>query len=208
LINPYISNMPIRCVAFDLDGTLTYFTFPIEECKKELGMDGKGLLEFINNLPEAEKERAWSTLEKYEWQYAKKAIIMEGAKDLIDELKEKNIVVAVITRGAKDYAQFILSRYDIVVDIIVDRRDCEPKPSEESVLLVSKRFNIEPSSILVVGDTGYDIESGRRAGAKTALFSRSLDDTIANEIIIDKSGIIADHRIKKLGDVLQIIDRG
>jgi len=42
-----------------------------------------------------------------------------------------------------------------------------PKPAPDTVLYVLERFGAEPGEAMVIGDTSFDIEMGRRAGCRT-----------------------------------------
>jgi phosphoglycolate phosphatase len=43
----------------------------------------------------------------------------------------------------------------------------ERKPSPEAILSVLSRLDVSADQVLMVGDTAYDIEAGKRAGVKT-----------------------------------------
>jgi len=50
------------------------------------------------------------------------------------------------------------------------------KPAPDLVLAIAERLDIEPGALLVVGDTDYDIEMGRAAGAHTCAVTHGCHD--------------------------------
>ncbi len=56
------------------------------------------------------------------------------------------------------------SHFSVVVS---DEDVVHKKPHPEMVLVACEKSGVQPANVLVIGDTVYDIEMGRRAGAWT-----------------------------------------
>ena len=87
-------------------------------------------------------------------------------------------------------------------DGVVGMDECtKHKPDPEPMLIGAKRININPKNCLCVGDSPYDLLSGRAAGAKTV----AVNWTSVDSKVFDKY-IVPDYRIDKMTDLLEIIN--
>jgi hydrogenase maturation factor len=86
-------------------------------------------------------------------------------------------------------------------DVVITRDDpVRPKPNPDGVLLAAERFQVDPQTILLVGDFHFDIDAGRQAGALTAL----LDDGRTDP----NREIDCDFRITTLSEIHKIVRYG
>jgi phosphoglycolate phosphatase len=60
--------------------------------------------------------------------------------------------------------------------VLGDEDAVRKKPAPDLVLALAQRMNIAPGNLLVVGDTDYDIEMGRAAGAYTCAVTHGCHD--------------------------------
>ncbi len=79
----------------------------------------------------------------------------------------------------RKYFDFILTSDDVSIS----------KPDPEIVLMACKKFNLDPSQVVLVGDTDSDIKAGRNAGCK-----------------VIGVNIKADYEIKELSDLIDLIE--
>ena len=79
----------------------------------------------------------------------------------------------------KKYFNFILTSDDVSI----------AKPHPEIVIKACEKFNLDPSSVVLVGDTESDISAGKKAGC-----------------IVIGVRIDADYRIDRLNDLLDILE--
>ena len=70
------------------------------------------------------------------------------------------------------------------------------KPSPLMLLAAADKWGIDLAQSYMVGDSDKDIEAGRRAGCRTILIRRHYN-----------SGVVADHTVFSLADILSIIER-
>lgn len=91
-------------------------------------------------------------------------------RETIEHLHDEGIAVSI----ASSRERKSLDRYVDVfglrpfIDLVIGADNvCHAKPHPEPVLLTLRHFGVDSSETLVVGDTAYDIEMGRRAGCRT-----------------------------------------
>ena len=161
----------IRGVAFDLDGTLAASHLDFAAIKREAGVPGDTpILEYMAGASPQERARIEAVLDRHELYQAETCGLKDGAAEVCEELRRRGIKCAILTRNSRRSVETVLGRHGIAVDVVVTREDAPPKPSPDPVLLIARRFGVEPRELLVVGDYVFDIEAGRAAGALTALF--------------------------------------
>jgi hydrogenase maturation factor len=84
---------------------------------------------------------------------------------------------------------------------VITRDDpVHPKPHPDGVLLAAERLQVEPETILVVGDFHFDMDAGRQAGALTALLDEGATDPDGH--------IDCDFRAANLTDIAKIVRNG
>jgi len=169
----------VEAVIFDFDGTLTApGSLDFAGIRAAIGCPERlPVLEWIESIPSAaDKEKAWGILERSEMEAALKSQPNAGAEDVIDYLRGQGIKLGIISRnslraihralenftriGARDFS-VILSRDDLV----------KPKPSPDAVLKAAERMGVPVGQTLVVGDYVFDVEAGRKAGARTVFLT-------------------------------------
>ena len=73
---------------FDLDGTLTIPQLDFEVIRKEMGIAAGPILEELELLDDETAARARKVLEKHEEQAASTAVLQEGAREALAELRK------------------------------------------------------------------------------------------------------------------------
>lgn len=99
-----------------------------------------------------------------------KTLPYDGICQLLEFLNENNILVNILSNKrdgfVKELTQHYFGNFDFVC-VNGELPDVAKKPNPEAALLIAKKCSIAPSDILFIGDSVYDIQTGKNAGMKT-----------------------------------------
>ncbi|MGL5415621.1 MAG: pyrophosphatase PpaX [Clostridium sp.] len=178
----------IKAVLFDLDGTLintndlVYRSFnhvfnevlKLGYDKKQIGENyGRPLEESFSKITKNSHEidNLIKIYRKFNLEiHDELCEAFYGAKDLLKYLKNKNIKIGIVTSKKGDVAERGLKVTGLLeyIDLLVSP-ECTSlhKPNGEPVEYALEKLGILKSEALMVGDSPYDIMSGKNAGTKT-----------------------------------------
>ncbi|WP_282367519.1 N-acetylmuramic acid 6-phosphate phosphatase MupP [Pseudomonas sp. PS02290] len=184
--------MRLRAVLFDMDGTLLD-TAPdfIAICQAMLAergfprVDDKLIRDEISGgaramvsaafamSPEAPEFEALRLefLARYQTDCAVHSKLFDGMADLLADIEKAKLIWGVVTNKPVRFAQPIMEQLGLSersAVLICPDHVTRSKPDPEPLLLACKMLDLDPASVLFVGDDLRDIESGRDAGTKTA----------------------------------------
>ena len=160
--------MALKLVIFDLDGTLLEQGLDFEAIRRKIGLPPVvPILETMEALPPAARERAFAILDRREAEAAAVSRLMPGARELLDWLRGRGVKTALLTRNSRVSVETARARHGLAIDAIVTRETHAPKPSPEGVRHLMARFGAGADETVVVGDYRYDIEAGQSAGTRT-----------------------------------------
>jgi len=184
--------MRLRAVLFDMDGTLLD-TAPdfIAICQAMLAERGfppvadKLIRDEISGgakamvaatfamSPTAEGFEALRLefLERYQQDCAVHSKLFDGMAELLADIEKANLIWGVVTNKPVRFAQPIMEQLGLAersAVLICPDHVTNSKPDPEPLTLACKMLDLDPASVLFVGDDLRDIESGRDAGTKTA----------------------------------------
>lgn len=159
-----------------MDGTLTLPYLDFNKIRKLIGVPGNTMLtlDYILTLEGKEKESAYNMLLDFEKEAAMKAELQPGAEELLNLLKESDILIAVQTRNSDVSARTVFDKYHLPIDDIYTRENAPPKPLPHAINSLRKKYNLSRDQVIMVGDFWADIQTGINAGVKTVLL-RSWD---------------------------------
>ena len=159
-----------RLVIFDMDGTLSEEILDFEAIRLEIGVPANvGILEHLTTLSSDARTAAEKILDRHEHAAAAACGVHDGANHLLAELKQREIQTALLTRNSLMNARMILSRHELALDHLSTREDRPYKPHADSILNITRRFNIPVEETLMVGDYLYDLQAAQAAGTDSAL---------------------------------------
>jgi len=211
----------VKAVGFDLDGTLLdnlrqlleawklaleSFGIKVEsdlEILKHFGRKTTDIaLEFTGSLDEAlklveAKDRFYDEL------WPKYSKLKPGVLEVLARLKGRGYLCGVASSNRRERLNRILSHFRIssYVDAVVGYDEVERgKPHPDMLFKLSEKLGVEASEIAYVGDTFYDVEMARRAGAISILIPSGLP----------QQGLKAKphYTLKNLGELLELLEHG
>jgi len=181
--------MKPRLLLFDLDGTLVdtsrditnalnhalqFYGYPVLTVEKTIQLIGEGITRLIQKLIgdtaglERQDEIKESFLEFYEKHLTDYSTVYP---DVIDTLeKTTDFQKMVISNKRENLSVELLQRLDLLKYFsLVIGSDTTPerKPSPLPILYAMKRTGVKPQETIIVGDSNYDIEAGKKAGVHT-----------------------------------------
>jgi HAD superfamily hydrolase (TIGR01509 family) len=113
------------------------------------------------------------------------------AASLFAELEARGIARALVTNSVKTIADALLAHGKLHLPVrATSDRVKNAKPAPDLVLLACRELGLEPSEVVMVGDSRYDREAARAAGARFVGL-----------------GIDGDVRIERLGELLPALLR-
>ena len=185
-----------KAVIFDLDGTLVHSTIDFSRMKleimrqfKEVGVP-ENLLSIDNTVSsnmesariyllqqgqekvlldiEEEIERALSNIEMEALPDVKE---VNEAKSTLTWIRERGLVIGVLTRGSRRYASKVLKKtsLDSLIQCMICRDDFpwwEAKPNGLALRRMVEKLGVDPSETLIVGDHYMDLECARSTGTE------------------------------------------
>ena len=178
----------VKCVIFDMDGTLTQtnqliydsfndiarryvgHTFSVPEITAMFGPPEEGALVRIvgkENLDRAMEEY----LHFYRTHHSRLARIYPGIVDVLRFLKERRCVIALFTGKGRSTTGITLEEFDLTsyFDMVVTGNDVvNHKPAGEGIQKVLDAFSLSPKETLMVGDSVSDVKAAREAGVRIA----------------------------------------
>jgi HAD superfamily hydrolase (TIGR01549 family) len=162
----------IKAVVFDLDGTLVDSKLDFSELRRRLGWPEHSLiLEHLATLNCAfEKQRAEQIIIDFELEGARNASWMPNADLLLQQLNQRQIPMAILTRNMRQATDLCLQTLNIPIELVLTRDDAPAKPQPEGLWLIAAQLGVAPDEILYVGDYLFDIQTARNAGSYCCLY--------------------------------------
>jgi HAD superfamily hydrolase (TIGR01549 family) len=164
---------PVQGIIFDLDGTLVESHLDFDLMRREMELpDGAPVLETILTLDEDRARRCWQILERHEQQGAHRAELVPGVREFLGSVAARGLPQAILTRNGRRFAGETLRKLSLQFDPVMTRDDGPIKPRPEAIWEICKKWALEPSQLVIIGDYRFDLEAGRAAGTRTVLYTR------------------------------------
>ena len=192
--------MKIKAVIFDLDGTITEPFFDFDAIRTEMGLpvDAGPILEVMEKMTPQQRKKAEKILHTHEEKAVAASTLNPGAKETLEELRRRKILIGILTRNKKENAIAVAKKHGLKFDAVVGREEGPVKPDAFGVLYLCDKFGIRPQESLVVGDFLFDLLCARAAKAIPVL--------LKNHHKADEFAKHADFVIENIADLLKIID--
>ena len=111
-----------------------------------------------------------SKVSKVEFEAAKIATMVDDIDQVLEFIKSKNLIQAIYTYNNRKSAKLSLRKVNLLnyFDLIVGRDNVNnPKPHPDHLLFICSKLGVNPTEILVIGDTSKDVEGALNVGAKS-----------------------------------------
>lgn len=198
--------MKIRCVLFDLDGTLCDCTdvhyVALNKALKAVVDDEIGKEEhinFFNGLPtnkkldrlflegriaEEDKKKIWSLKQEYTKETVSELLHFDPVKvEVLKYLQSFDIRIACITNSIKETATLMLERtgqFEYMDLLIANDMIKNPKPHPEGFIRAMIHFQIMPEQVLIVEDSPVGLQAANNTGANVWKIDGVGDLTLKN----------------------------
>ena len=160
----------MRLIVFDLDGTLLN---SLEDLADSYFV-GDGVRKLIERiLPQEERTEArieqcrQEFVAYYKVHMEDKTSVYEGITELLVELKNRGLKIAVATNKVHIAVKPLMEKYfpEIRFDSMIGQREGVPvKPAPQIMFDILRETGCEPSEALHVGDTATDMQLAHNAG--------------------------------------------
>ena len=228
-----MNEKPIKAIIWDLDGTLINFKInsvkarrkaikvlrdygiqkenlsietPILENVKisrvifsEIGFSSEKIKEIIKEVNNA--------VIQVEHEAAIKATLTQGIDQVLEFAKKKRLKQAVFTYNTHGNARTSLETAGIshYFEIIVGRDDTKNlKPHPDHLKHICEKIHVSPDQIVVIGDTGRDIEAAINIGSRSIALNTKIPNYLKRELFQKANKIIEPEEIpSKLIETLE-----
>jgi phosphoglycolate phosphatase len=232
-----MNKKPIKAIVWDLDGTLIHFKINSIKArrkaikvlrsngvpKEELSVDISILeaikiskqffIKFGFSSKKIKKiiEEVNATIIEIEHEAAIKASLIEGIAEVLEFAHKRNLIQAIFTYNTHDNARTSLETAGITqyFDVIAGRNDIKNlKPHPDHLKYVCEKINVQLDEIVVIGDTGRDIEAALLTNSRSIALNTKIPNFIKREAFKNADKIIEpdeipNELIKTLEDFLK-----
>jgi HAD superfamily hydrolase (TIGR01509 family) len=156
----------VRGVIFDLDGTLFDADYDWPEIKRRLGVGSpeESILDFLERLPEEEREQKEQMLEQIEDRATESGSLRPGAAALLESLGGQGLKLALVTNNRRELVNQILGEHGLQFDLVLTRDSGLHKPSGAPLLRAAQLLGLHLGELAAVGDGEFDLQAAREAG--------------------------------------------
>jgi pyrophosphatase PpaX len=177
----------IKCVLFDLDGTLintndlviASFKHTVRKhLNKEIAEEelycyfGEPLIDIMHKLDPDQADQMVKTYREFNLnRHDELTTPFPGAADMLADLNRRGFRLGVVTSKIRHMAERGLRLFglDRWMDVLVGFEDTEyHKPHPEPINIALDRLDTRPGEVLMVGDSPFDLECARNAGVMSA----------------------------------------
>ena len=205
-----MNKKPIRAIVWDLDGTLIHFKINSIKArrnaikilrnyrvpKKELFINlsileaikisKKFFIEFGFSLEKIKKiiEEVNKAIIEVEYEAALKATLIEGIAEVLEFAHKKNLIQAIFTYNTHNNTRTSLKIAGIThyFDVIAGRDDIKNlKPHPDHLKYVCEKINVQLDEIVIIGDTGRDIEAALLTNSRSIALNTKIPSFIKRE---------------------------
>ena len=210
----------LKCVVFDMDGTLTQTNQLIFDSFNYIAMkyEGKkyseaeisamfGPPEVGALVPIVGREKIHQAMTEYLAFYSEHhnelARLYPGILEIVAQLKQRGAHLAVFTGKGIETTTITMEKFGLkpYFDYVVTGSDVvNHKPSAEGIHKIVKHFGLSPGEVLMVGDSVGDVKASHEAGVKVAAV---LWDSYSREKVLQMKTDYVFHDVAEFSEWLR-----
>ncbi len=133
------------------------------------GMNYKDIYDYLDR----NYETAWTKQAFVDWYdaaaetiYGEQVAVLPGVVDLIADLRDAGVAVALVSSSPVSWIQTVVDRFGLEFDTVVsgDEFDGAGKPAPDVFEHAAGRLGVSPADAIAVEDSAHGVESAGRAG--------------------------------------------
>ena len=161
-------------IIFDLDDTLVHSALDFAQMRQDIHCpEGEDILGYVERLRYKDSEMADmadAIIIQHEIVEAQTSQWIDGAKEFVEALHQRNIPTAIVTRNCREATAIKLQCNRIPITTVITREDAPAKPDPTALNNIAEQWQIAPQQIAYVGDYLYDIQVAYNAGMQAWSF--------------------------------------
>ena len=207
-------------IIFDMDGTLSVSYIDYVKMRSSIDIPYGDLFTVMETWTDGQRiKAAVEIILDIESKAAVKSHAMPGMYDLLDFLRRHDDVkIGLVTRNTVNSVDAFFSaigeEWREVFDIVLTRDNIPfVKPDKRCLLHFANMWDVEPQSLLMVGDSTEDVECGNAAGTATCLIAGGGNETTHNqqtESTVGRShppGAVPTFEVSSLEELMDRLER-
>lgn len=134
-------------------------------------------VEFLKGLSFFKKLRIAVFLFNQFNEYREESTIFNGIDEVIKDLSDEDLKLAILTNNKSVYAEEILEKFNLTqyFPTIIGFNDVSNnKPDPEGLLKIIDKWGIKPKETIFIGDMTTDVQAGKAAGVTMVCFTSGL----------------------------------
>jgi len=108
-----------------------------------------------------------------------RADLMPGFEDLLADLRERGLGIAVVSSSPPSWIDRVVERFDLDVDVCLSTEDVDGpgKPAPDVYLAAAERVGADPADCVAVEDSPNGVRAATRAGILTVAYGGDAEAT-------------------------------
>lgn len=165
----------LKCVIFDLDGTLFHSELSFDSLRETLGLaSSESLLEYIQTLETKRQQKYHKAICQIEQNFAKSGRLHPTFPKLLEFFSEQDISLAIWTRNSQKATEISLGKHLEAFEIICTRENARAKPHPQGLYNILKQCKCDLDQALFVGDSKFDLEAAQISGINACIINSQL----------------------------------
>ncbi|KAJ3055040.1 hypothetical protein HK097_011676 [Rhizophlyctis rosea] len=198
--DPNATTRTIQGIVLDMDGTITHPILDFALMRTRLAIPSTtDILHHLHSLSGSALTEATKIIHDMEHEAMLAMTVQEGFSPLMRfvQSRDPKMPKAIFTRNRADCVDWLRETFcekdGFTFDIILTRDFLPVKPDPAGLVHIAKEWNIDPTSLMMVGDSKDDMQCARGAGAVGVLLRNDHNadvETLADLVVHDLEEIV------------------